>query len=61
LELKSLLYADCNAKQLKWVSMTLYNRAGDFLENSENQFAPYNNIVPETIGESILTKVCSNF
>ena len=60
-ELRSLWFVDCSAKQIKSGSMALYSRTGDLLQSSENSFSSYTDVIPGTMGEHILAKVCSIF
>jgi hypothetical protein len=59
--LNSLMYVDCDAKQMKTGNVTLYSRSGDPLYSGEDIAASYTDVIPDSMGEKIVETVCSTF
>jgi hypothetical protein len=59
--MKTLWYVDCTSKQYRTANMALYTNSGDVLHTTDDTFNLYQDPVPDTMGEKILSKVCSSF
>jgi hypothetical protein len=60
-EVRTLWYIDCEAKQYKMTNYVLYDHSRSLINSHSDDFAKYEDVVPDTIGESIINKVCSTF
>lgn len=59
---KSLWEIDCKNKQDRVGSVIYYSPTGQVLQNNPaNEFDPFADVAPDTIGELLLKKVCSLF
>jgi hypothetical protein len=60
-QLRALCYVDCEAKQLKFVSTVFYDHAGNIINTVDDRYGSYSDVVPDSMGEAILKKVCFLF
>lgn len=54
---KSLQYYDCLNKQIKYVSYISYNEKG-VVESIQHKNPEFQDVIPESVGETILNSVC---
>ena len=55
---KSLQHFDCLNKKIKYVSYISYNEKG-IVESIQHKNPEFQDIIPESVGETILNSVCS--
>lgn len=58
-----LVIADCNDKKIKIITTTVYNAQGTVIDNYtyEEYEQEWIDIVPDSMGESMLDKICELF
>lgn len=59
--LKSLWYIDCDSKQLRTGNRALFTNSGDLLHSTDDAFELYQDPIPDSMAEIIVTIVCSTF
>lgn len=58
-----LIFADCSDRKIKFVTTTVYNSEGNVIDSwtLEDYEQEWNDVVPDSMGEAMLDKICGLF